>query len=89
MYGYGPVPDEVRARALAIEACCREHGVPLMAAALQFPLLHPVVVSVIPGAVTAHQVRQNAENVARPIPGELWAALKARGLLDQAAPVGD
>jgi D-threo-aldose 1-dehydrogenase len=88
MYGYGPVPDDVRARALAIEAACREHEAPLMAAALQFPLLHPAVVSVIPGAVTPAQVRQNAANVARAIPGELWAALKARGLIDEAAPVG-
>ncbi len=88
MYGYQPVPEEVRARALAIEACCREHDVPLMAAALQFPLLHPAVVSVIPGAITPEQVRQNADNAARPIPGELWAALKARGLIDEAAPVG-
>jgi D-threo-aldose 1-dehydrogenase len=88
MYNYRPVPDEVRAKALAIEGACREHGVPLMAAALQFPLLHPAVVSVIPGAVTPDQVRQNAENAARAIPGELWATLKARGLIDEAAPVG-
>lgn len=88
MYGYQPVPEAVRARALAIEAACREHGVPLMAAALQFPLLHPGVVSVIPGAVAPDQVRQNAANAARPIPGELWATLKARGLIDEAAPVG-
>ena len=88
MYNYRPVPDEVRARALAIEAVCREHEVPLMAAALQFPLLHPAVVSVIPGAVTPDQVRQNAENAARVIPGELWATLKARGLIDEGAPVG-
>jgi D-threo-aldose 1-dehydrogenase len=88
MYGYGPVPEEFRACALAIEAACREHGVPLMAAALQFPLLHQAVVSVIPGAVTPDKVRQNKANVARAIPGELWAALKTRGLNDKAAPVG-
>lgn len=86
MYGYGPVPDTIRARALAIEAECATHGVPLMAAALQFPLLHPAVVSIIPGAVTAAQARQNAANAAHPIPPELWAALKARGLIDPAAP---
>ena len=72
---------------MAIEATCREHGVSLMAAALQFPLGHPAVVSVIPGAVTPDQVRQNAGNVACPIPGELWTTLKARGLIDEAAPV--
>ena len=86
MYAYGPVPDDVRARALAIEAACREHGVPLMAAALRFPLLHPAVVSVIPGAVAPEQVRQNVANAGVAIPGELWATLKARGLIDPDAP---
>lgn len=88
MYGYQSVPDEVRVRALAIEATCRDHGVPLIAAALQFPLLHPAVVSVIPGAVAPDHVRQNARSVVRPIPGELWSALKRQGLIDETAPVG-
>lgn len=87
-YGYQPVPDAVRARALAIESACQAHGVPLKAAALQFPLLHPAVVSVIPGAVAATQVRENARLMQHPIPGELWSALKARGLIDEAAPIG-
>lgn len=87
-YGYRPVPESVRARALAIEAACREHGVPLKAAALQFPLLHPAVVAVIPGAVAPDQVRENARLVAHPIPGELWQALRDRGLIDAAAPTG-
>jgi D-threo-aldose 1-dehydrogenase len=88
MYGYGPVPDAVRARALAIEAACGRHDTPLMAAALQFPLFHPAVVSVIPGAVTPDQARQNATNAVRPIPSALWSELKAQGLIDADAPVG-
>lgn len=87
-YGYGPVPDDIRARALAIEVQCLAHGVSLMAAALQFPLLHPAVVSVIPGAVTADQVRQNAASIARPVPDELWSSLTKQGLIDEAAPTG-
>lgn len=87
-YGYEPVPDAIRARALAIEAACRENGVPLKAAALQFPLLHPAVVSVIPGAVSPDQVRENARLMEYPIPPDLWSALKARHLIDEAAPTG-
>ncbi len=87
-YGYGPVPDAIRARALAIEAVCTGHGVPLMAAALQFPLLHPAVVSVIPGAVIADQAHQNAASMGHPIPAALWADLKSKGLIDAATPVG-
>jgi D-threo-aldose 1-dehydrogenase len=87
-YAYAPASDEMRARVLAIEAVCLAHGVPLKAAALQFPLLHPAVASVIPGAVTAGQARENAANAAIAIPGELWARLKSEGLIDPDAPVG-
>lgn len=88
MYAYAPASAEMIAKALAIEAVCARHDVPLAAAALQFPLLHPAVVSVIPGAVSAAQVRQNASNVARPIPVDLWADLKIQGLIDPLAPTG-
>jgi len=88
MYAYAPASAEMVTKARAIEAFCARHGVPLAAAALQFPLLHPAVVSVIPGAVSAAQVRQNAENVSRPIPADLWADLKMQGLIDPLAPTG-
>jgi D-threo-aldose 1-dehydrogenase len=88
MYAYAPASPEMVAKARAIQAVCARHGVPLAAAALQFPLLHPAVVSVIPGAVSAAQVAQNAANVALPIPGELWNDLKMQGLIDPQAPTG-
>ena len=89
MYAYAPASAEMLAKARAIEAVCLRHRVTLAAAALQFPLLHPAVVSVIPGAVSAAQVRANAANVALPIPPALWAELKAERLIDPDAPTGD
>ena len=86
MYAYAPASAAMVAKARAIEGVCARHRVPIAAAALQFPLLHPAVVSVIPGAVSAEQVRQNAANVAMPIPAELWADLKMQGLIDPEAP---
>jgi D-threo-aldose 1-dehydrogenase len=88
MYAYQPASAEMIAKARAIEAVCLRHGVPLAAAALQFPLLHPAVVSVIPGAISAAQVAQNAANMALPIPEELWSDLKMQGLIDPASPTG-
>jgi D-threo-aldose 1-dehydrogenase len=88
MYAYAPAAPDMLAKARAIRAVCARHGVPLAAAALQFPLLHPAVVSVIPGAVTSAQARQNAANAALPIPGELWHDLKIQGLIDPDAPTG-
>jgi D-threo-aldose 1-dehydrogenase len=87
MYNYGPVPDAMRDKALAIAAVCARHGVPLMAAALQFPLAHPAVTAVIPGAVTPDQVRSNHANVRAPIPFALWHELRDLGLIDPASPL--
>lgn len=86
LYNYAPASPEIRQKAQGIEAICARHDVPLMAAALQFPRLHPAVVSVIPGAVSPSQATQNLINSQIAIPVELWADLKAAGLIDPDAP---
>ena len=59
---------------------------PLVAAALQFPLRHPAVVSAIPGAQTPDEARANLAVLETPIPPALWSDLKAEGLLRPDAP---
>ncbi|SFV17523.1 aldo/keto reductase [Pseudoduganella namucuonensis] len=86
-FNYGDAPEDVLSRVRAIAAVCREFGTPLPAAALQFPMAHPAVVSCIPGAADVAQLRQNAAWFELPIPPELWRALKRRGLLDERAVV--
>ncbi|MFP5394534.1 MAG: aldo/keto reductase, partial [Gammaproteobacteria bacterium] len=49
-FDYQDAPPAIVAKVAAIEAVCREFGVALPAAALQFPLAHPAVLSCIPGA---------------------------------------
>lgn len=85
-YGYAPASAELKAKALAMAKCCEDHGVPLAAAALQFPLLHPAVRSVIPGAVSPEQARANYVHANLPIPCRLWEELKAKRLIDPDAP---
>jgi D-threo-aldose 1-dehydrogenase len=48
-YNYRAAPAEVVERVRRIDAVCRRHEVPLAAAALQFPLAHPAVSTIIPG----------------------------------------
>jgi D-threo-aldose 1-dehydrogenase len=84
---YRPASDEVSERVARIQAVCERHGVPLAAAALQFPLGHPSVASVIPGARSAAQVERNLEVFQHPIPADMWAELKHQGLLRADAPV--
>jgi D-threo-aldose 1-dehydrogenase len=86
-YDYAAAPPPIVAKARSIEAVCRRHDVPLPAAALQFVLAHPVVCSVIPGALARREVEANIAHLRRAIPAALWADLKAEGLLDAAAPV--
>jgi len=85
-WNYRPAPPEIIARVSAIEAVCDRHGVPLAAAALQFPLAHPVVAAIIPGPRNVAEFHANLELLQRPIPQELWTDLRGAGLLHPAAP---
>ena len=83
---YADATPEAMEKVRRIEAVCARHKVPLPAAALQFPLGHPSVASVIPGALTPDQVRRNVAAFRHPIPADLWAELKHEGLLRADAP---
>jgi D-threo-aldose 1-dehydrogenase len=85
-YNYGPAPADLVARARRLDAVCAHHCVALRAAALQFPLHHPAVTTVLSGARSADEIAENARLFAEEIPAELWAALRREGLLDPAAP---
>lgn len=85
-YNYTDAPAEIMARVARIEAVCKRHGVPLKAAALQFPLGHQQVASIIPGARSVTEVDQNVETFTAPIPADLWAELKHERLLREDAP---
>jgi D-threo-aldose 1-dehydrogenase len=85
-YDYQPATQEVMARVGRIEAVCRRHGVALASAALQFPLHHPAVASVIPGARSPAEIAANLATFERKVPAALWAELKAAGLLRADAP---
>lgn len=76
-FDYAEAPPEVVAHVGRLDALCRDFGVPLPAAAIQFPLRHRAVKAVAIGAKTAEQVRTNIGWFERPIPDALWAALEA------------
>jgi D-threo-aldose 1-dehydrogenase len=86
-YDYGPAPEDVVKKVAAIEGLCGEFNIPMAAPALQFPLAHPAVASVIPGIGKASRVDQTLKLFATEIPGEFWTALKDRGLIREDAPI--
>ncbi|MGY3439905.1 aldo/keto reductase [Marinovum sp. KMM 9879] len=85
-FDYAPAPEHILQRVRNLSAVCAAHDTPLIAAALQFPMGHPAVKSVIPGASTPDEVRQNVKIFQTPIPSALWSDLKAEGLIRQDAP---
>jgi len=85
-HDYVAAPPDLIDKAQKIEAVCRRHGVELGAAALQFPLFHPAVCAVIPGALGVAEVKQNVARLGARIPAELWSELKQEKLLEPAAP---
>jgi D-threo-aldose 1-dehydrogenase len=86
-YEYNDAPANVIERVGAIEEICASFNVPLAAAALQFPLAHPAVVSVIPGIDNPRRVAQTINLYRTPVPVDLWSALQSRGLIDASAPI--
>lgn len=87
-YNYDPAPPEILDRVARIQAVCDRHGTRLLDAAFQFPLLHPAVVSVIPGGQGTAEMASNLAASRARIPPALWADLKAEGLLRPDAPTG-
>ena len=86
-YRYATASEDIQHKVRRIQEVCAAYGVNLKAAALQFPLAHPAVVSVIPGGTRPEEVAENITLVSTPIPHGFWASLKSEGLIDPNAPV--
>jgi D-threo-aldose 1-dehydrogenase len=74
-FDYAPTPPDVLERAQALARTCAEFGVPLAAAAMQFPARHPAVDTVLVGMRTAAEVAGNVAAYNLPIPDELWVRI--------------
>ncbi|WP_326535739.1 aldo/keto reductase [Pseudorhodoferax sp.] len=85
-FNYARAPQAWIERTAAVERICMAHGVPLRAAALQFPLAHPAVDIVVAGAQDLGQWQDSRAMLAQPIPAAFWQALRAQGLLPHDAP---
>lgn len=87
MYNYAPADPHILDKVRKLEAVCRAHNVPLIAAALQFVFGHPNVKTVIPGMVSPAEVQANVTVLETPIPMDLWSDLKGEGLIRPDAPL--
>ncbi len=85
-FNYADAPGEVMEKVRRVEAACQRFSVPMRAAALQFPLAHPAVASVIPGARSVAELEENFRLMSQPIPAEFWAALREARIIPPEAP---
>jgi D-threo-aldose 1-dehydrogenase len=81
-YDYAPADADLVARARRLQGICARHGVALAAAAVQLPIAHPAVTTVLVGARSTREVDEDVALFNQPIPDDLWAELRAEGLLD-------
>ncbi len=86
-FNYVPAPPEIIAKAASLQNICAAHGVSLKAAAIQFPLHHGAVASVLMGPRDAAQVDDNVDAFTEQIPAALWQDLVAQGLLPSDVPI--
>jgi D-threo-aldose 1-dehydrogenase len=84
-FDYTTAPSELIERAQALQTVCDRHDVPLMAAAIQFPLAEPGISAVLTGVRSPAEIVQNVEMMNIPIPGALWSDLRAEGFIHDAA----
>jgi D-threo-aldose 1-dehydrogenase len=85
-YNYRAAPAELLERAQRMRAVCARHGIPLKAAAVQFPLGHPAVMTVVVGCRSKAQLEESIQMFEVEIPRALWEELKAAGLLPAEVP---
>jgi len=90
-YDYRSAPKAILARVAQIETVCARYGVPLRAAALQFPLAHPVVKSLVVGLQSAAEYDDAWSGLNTAIPSQFWQELLSAGLIDphSIVPSGD
>ena len=82
-YNYIDAPQEILQQVQQIEIICTNHDVPLAAAALQFPLRHPAISTLVLGMSAPEHVAENLRWLTMPIPSSCWDALYAAGLIPQ------
>jgi D-threo-aldose 1-dehydrogenase len=85
-YDYSVAPPQLLERARRIAGVCERHDVPLKAAALQFPLAHPAVTSLLLGARSVAELEENLTLLRIELPAELWTELRRERLLPAEAP---
>jgi D-threo-aldose 1-dehydrogenase len=80
-FDYAPASREVLERARRIARTCEAFDVALPTAAIQFPLRHSAVGSILTGVRSVSELERNIAGFDATVPAELWPALEHEGLV--------
>jgi len=86
-WNFAAAPAHIQARVENIIHICRLHDVPVEAVALQFPLAHPAVLSVVINEADQLDPGKIDQWVNQPLPASLWDDLKLGGVMHEEAPI--
>ena len=82
-FEYLPASDEIILKAQKIGSFLKERGIPLTAAALQFPLRHPAVTSVLTGSRNSKELLSNIADFDLELPTDIWSELEDANLIER------
>jgi len=85
-YNYQTASPAIQTRVDQLKLKCVQHHIELPRAAIQFPYLHPQVVSVVTGARSPDEITLSIANFQRPVPEFFWSSLKQDGLIAKTSP---
>ncbi|MBL00975.1 MAG: hypothetical protein CL774_00565 [Chloroflexi bacterium] len=86
-YNYEPAPEILIEKAKIINSLCEKNSIPMKAAALQFVLHHPAIISVIPGVQSIDELIENIEMIKFDIPYSFWEELKDKKIISSSSPI--
>ncbi len=89
LWDYAKAPQHILDKVKEIYAVCADNNVKPPVAALQFPLAHPVVSSIIPGAKTVEEFRGILDWASQSTPPQFWGDMKSAGLIHADCPLPD
>ena len=86
-WNYAKASKELIDKVHSLKKICGNYNIPLAAAAIQFPLAHPVVKTVVTGAVNVKELEDNVSYLDVKIPNDFWQELKTLDLIAKESPV--
>ena len=86
-WNYAKASKELIDKVHSLKKICGNYNIPLAAAAIQFPLAHPVVKTVVTGAVNVKELEENVSYLDVKIPNDFWQELKELNLIAKESPV--